>query len=148
MRCGVAIVLAIMSAMPAVAAPSTEDVLREFQFFGTWAVDCAKPPAPGNPHVSDTRASPGVIFEDHALGGSALNRYRIVGAERESATRLVLDVIFAPGKQYEERERLVLTVRDGTRRTMVNQAKDGPLRVNEGLVVGSGTRTPVLTKCD
>lgn len=148
MRCGIAVALAVMSAMPAAAAPSTEDVLREFQFFGTWAVDCAKPPAPANPHVNDTQVSPGVIFEDHVLGDNAMNRYRIVGAERESATRLVLDVIFSPGKQFEERERLVLTVRDGTRRTLVNQAKNGPLRVNDGVVVGTTTKTPVLTKCD
>jgi len=42
----------------------------------------------------------------------------------------------------------VLAVRDGTRRTMVNQAKNGPLHVSDGVVVGSGTKTPVLTKCD
>lgn len=149
MRWLVAVALTILGAIPAAATPATEDVLREFHMFGTWAVECGKPPSPANPHVDVSNPNPGLVFEDHHLAGEGpVNRYTIVGAERLSEVRLSLDVIFEPGKPNEERERLVLQVRDGTRRTLFNQAQDGQVRVKDGIVVGYGVKTPLLTKCD
>ena len=85
-----ATVLAVLAATPAAAAPSTDEVLREFQLFGTWAIDCAAPASPANPHVSDASMRAGLIFEDHDLGSGNINRYRIVAAERLSDARLAL----------------------------------------------------------
>jgi hypothetical protein len=143
-----ATVLAVLAATPAAAAPSTDEVLREFQLFGTWAVDCAAPASPANPHVSDASMRAGLILEDHDLGAGNINRYRIVTAERLSEARLALDVIFRPGDTGEERQKLELTVRNGTRRTMFNRPEDGPVRVRNGAVVGAGLKTPLLSKCE
>lgn len=145
---GMAIALIVLAAIPAAAA-STEDVLREFNLFGTWAVDCGKPPSGANPYVKVTNPSPGLAFEEHRLAEDGpVNRYSILGAERLSDTRVALEVIFQPGTESEERERLVLQVRDGTRRTVFNQAADGPVLVKDGAVVGHGMKTPLLRKCE
>jgi hypothetical protein len=148
MRTTAAMVLAVLAATPAAAAPSTDEVLREFQLFGTWAVDCAAPASPANPHVSDASMRAGLILEDHDLGAGNINRYRIVTAERLSDARLALDVIFRPGDTGAERQRLELTVRNGTRRTMFNRPEEGPVRVRNGTVVGAGLKTPLLSKCE
>jgi len=149
MRRGIAIALIVLGAIPAAATPSTEDVLREFQLFGTWAVDCGKPASAANPYVKVTNPSPGLVFEEHRLAEDGpVNRYSVLSAERLSATRVALAVIFQPGEEGEERERLVLQVRDGTRRTIFNQAQDGPVLVKNGAVVGHGMKTPLLNKCE
>ena len=44
-------------------------------------------------------------------------------------------MIFQPGTEVEERQKLVFRVRDNTRRTMFNQPADGPVRVKDGIVL-------------
>jgi hypothetical protein len=150
-----AIALMLVAAPPAAAAstgaeaPSTAEVFRAFGLFGNWAVDCARPAAPDNPHVSDAMPSPGVVIERHDLGpANVVNRYSVVSAEPLSKTQVSLQVIFRPGGEGQERQRLVLVVRDGTRRTMFNQVADGPVRVKDGVAVKFGLRTPLLRKCE
>ena len=59
-----------------------------------------------------------------------------------------MEVIFQPGTETEERQKLVFPVRDGTRRTLFNQPEDGPVRVKDGVALAHGTKTPVLKKCE
>jgi hypothetical protein len=128
--------------------PSTEAVFRQFALLGTWAVDCKRPAAPDNPHISDTVLSPGVVLERHDLGpDNEVNRYSVLSAEPLSKTQVALQVLFQPGGANEQRQRLVLVVRDGTRRTMFNQAVDGPVAVKDGVAVRFGLPTPLLRKC-
>jgi hypothetical protein len=149
MRRNAVIALLVLCASPAASAASTEEVLQEFQLFGTWAVDCGAPASPANPHVSDANPTPGLVLEDHDLGtGGDVNRYSILSAERLSNTRLAMDVIFRPGEPRAERQRLELVVHDGTRRTMFNQPEGKPVRVEDGAVVGFNLKTPLLRKCD
>ena len=150
MRLVAALVLAAaISAAATAAASSTEDLFVQFDLFGTWAIDCKQIAAPENPHVSITTPSPGLILEDHDLGeGSAVNRYSILSAEKLSANRLAVQVIFQPGKETEERQRLVWAVHDRTLRTLFNQPQDGPVRVKDGVAVAYGVATPLLQKCE
>jgi hypothetical protein len=132
------IALMLVAAWPTAAhagkPPSTEAVFRQFGLFGNWAVDCARPAAPDNLHVSDTMPSPGVVLERHDLGADrAVNRYRILSATRLSKTQVSLLVLLQPGNGGEERQRLVMMVRDGTRRTLFNRSVDGPVRVKDGV---------------
>jgi hypothetical protein len=131
------------------AKPTAAELFHEFGLLGTWAVDCRRPAAPDNPHVSDVAPSPDLVLERQDLGaGNAVNRYRVLAVKRLSATRLQLQVIFEPGSEGAERQRLVLVVRDGTRRTMFNQPEDGPVRVKDGVVLAFGVKTPLLRKCE
>ena len=129
-------------------APSAEDLFQQFGLFGTWAVDCKEDASPDNPRISITMPSPGVILEDHDLGReNAINRYSILSAEKISDTRIAVQVIFQPGKENEERQRLIWAVHDHTLRTIFNQPQDKPVRVKDGVAVGYGIKTPLLKKC-
>ena len=127
---------------------AVEDVFRAFDLFGNWAPDCDKEASPANPHVSITTPSAGLVLENNDVGpGFAANRYSVLVAKRLAADRLEVKVIFMPGAQGEQRQTLVLVVRNGTRRTMFNRVEGGPIRVRHGIAIASGARTPVLRKC-
>jgi len=144
------VAFAMLMALPAAlrAAP-VEDVFRDFDMFGTWAVDCAAPASGSNPHVVDVMQSPGVVTESHDLGPDfAGNRYSVVSAERMSREQMAIEVIFQPGAENEQRQKLILLIRKNTRRTMFNQPEGGEVRVKDGIAVGRGLRTAVLRKCE
>ncbi len=89
------------------------------------------------------------MLEDHDLGPDfAVNRYSVLSAERISASSMSVDVIFQPGTEVEERQKLVFSVRDNTRRTMFNQADGGTVRVKDGIALARGSKTPLLRKCE
>jgi hypothetical protein len=123
-------------------------LFQQFGLFGTWASDCDAAASPANPHVTINRPSPGLILEDHDLGADyALNRYSVLSAERLSDTRLSVEVLFHPGANDEERQKLIFVIRDQTRRTVFNQVEGGPVRVKDGIALSHGTPTPLLYKC-
>lgn len=145
-----AVFLFLATALPAAAdGPSPEQLFRQFDLFGTWASDCAAQASPANPHVLIHMLAPGVILEDHDLGPeNVVNRYSVLAAEKLSDTQLAVKVIFQPGREGEERQKLVWAVHDRTLRTMFNQPQDGPARVKDGVAVKFGVATPVLNKCE
>jgi hypothetical protein len=130
-------------------AASVEELFRQFNLFGIWATDCSRPPTPVNPHVSITMPSLGLVLEDHNLGPNyAVNRYSILSAEKLSTSNLSVSVIFQPGTEVEERQKLVFAVREKTRRTMFNQTDGGAVRVKGGIALARGSKTPLLHKCE
>lgn len=143
------IVLPAAIALSAAAQAAPVDVLfQQFSLFGIWATDCQQPASPANPHVSITTPSPGLVREDHDLGPNyAINRYSMLSAERLTAEQLSVEVIFQPGTETEERQKLVFLVRKDTRRTLFNQADNGTVRVKDGIMLAHGSKTPVLNKC-
>ncbi len=127
---------------------SVEELFTRFGLFGTWAAHCKGRATPVNPHVDIGNPSPGLVFEDHDLGGGyAVNRYSVVAAEALSPTRLAVEVVFQPGKPDEQRQWLIYEVRHDTRRTLFNRTDSGAVRVKDGIALARGTRTPVLRKC-
>ena len=130
-------------------AASVEELFQQFGLFGSWATECDKPATPNNPHVSITVPSAGLVLEDHNLGADfAVNRYSVLDAERVSPTSLSVNVIFQPGTEVEERQKLVFAVRGNTRRTLFNQTNGGAVRVKDGIALARGSKTPLLQKCD
>lgn len=150
MRLVAFLVLVASVALPNIAiAASVEQVFQEFGLFGNWASDCNSPATPTNPHVTITMPSAGLVLEDHNLGPDfAVNRYSVLSAEQLSQTSLSVQVIFQPGTEVEERQRLVFTVSNHTRRTMFNQSDGGAVRVKDGIAVARGSKTPMLRKCE
>jgi hypothetical protein len=136
--------------LAAAAAPATpEQVFRAFGLFGTWAVDCARPASPRNLYVSDFVDDAGAVVEEHHLGPDyVVNHYGVLSASRLSATELELEVVFQPGNEAAHRQRLVMRVANGRRRTLFNQPVDGKVLVKHGVVTSVGVRTPTLTKCE
>jgi hypothetical protein len=130
-------------------ASSVEDVFKKFGLFGTWAANCDGPATPGNPRVSISMPSAGLVLEDHNLGPDfAINRYSVLSAEQTSPTSVSVEVIFQPGTTVEERQKLVFAVRDNTRRTLFNQTDGGMVRVKDGIALARGSKTPLLRKCE
>ena len=128
---------------------SIEEVFQQFGLLGDWAADCKQPASPANPHVSITAPSPGLVLENHDLGPDyATNRYSVLSAERLSATQLAVEVIFQPGREGEERQKLIFLIHGHTRRTMINQPDGGAVRVKDGIALAHGTKTPLLRKCE
>jgi hypothetical protein len=150
----VAVLLVVVAtALPAVASsgegPPPEQLFRQFGLFGTWATDCGTVASPANPHVKISQPSPGLILEEHHIGADyAVNRYSVLSAERLSDTRLSVVVLFHPGAEDQERQKLIFLIRDRTRRTVFNQVDGGPVRVNDGIALAHGTKTPLLHKCE
>lgn len=140
----------VLVALPEMAtATSVEKVFQEFGLFGTWAIDCASPATPGNPHVSISTPSAGLVLEDHDLGPDfAVNRYSVLSAEPVSETSVSVQVIFQPGTEVEERQKLIFSVNNNTRRTIFNQNDAGAIRVKDGIAVARGSKTPLLRKCE
>ena len=147
----VALLIASSAAMPspAAAGPSVEQLFREFDLFGNWAIDCKRCPTGANPHVAITAPGSGEVLEEHDLGGEfAVNRYGILAASRLSGDRLSIEVMFQPGSADEQRQKLILLIRKGTRRTMFNQPEGGEVRVKGGVALAHDVKTPVLRKCE
>ncbi|HEY7229751.1 MAG TPA: hypothetical protein VH558_05210 [Pseudolabrys sp.] len=150
MRSGAIIGVAVLLVLPAIAlAASVEEVFQEFGLFGTWARDCSSPATPVNPHVSITIPSAGLVLEDHDLGPDfAVNRYSVLSAVPVSHSNVSVQVIFQPGTEVEERQKLVFSVNNNTRRTLFNQSDAGAIRVKDGIAVARGSKTPLLRKCE
>jgi hypothetical protein len=151
MRIAAVMVLAFATAMPSATAKaaSVDELFQQFGLFGTWAADCEEAASPANPHVNITTPSAGLVLESHDIGSLyAINRYSMVSAERISTEQLSVTVIFQPGTETGERQKLVFRVRARTRRTMFNQPDGGEVRVKDGVVLSQGVKTPVLRKCD
>jgi hypothetical protein len=150
MRLVAVIGVAVLVALPEIAnAASVEEVFQEFGLLGTWAADCSSPATPRNPHVSITVPSAGLVLEDHDLGPEfAVNRYSVLSAEPVSQTSVSVQVIFQPGTTVEERQKLVFSVNNKTRRTIFNQSDAGAIRVKDGVAIERGSKTPLLQKCD
>jgi hypothetical protein len=146
----VAVVAFLLSmTLAAVAEPPTAaEVFRQFGLFGTWAVDCGRPASPENPYVSDILQGAGAVVEEHHLGPNyAVNRYSILSAARLSAKQVALEVIFQPGSEAAQRQKLIMRVSDGQRRTLFNQPQGGAVRVKDGVALPAGVKTPTLRKC-
>jgi hypothetical protein len=148
MRFVVVLFVGLLLANSAAADPSVEDVFRSFDLIGDWAMHCKQPASPDNPHVAISSPSPGQVLEEHTLGDEyAINRYSVLSAAKLSSERLSVEVIFGPGTENEQRQKLILRIRKGTRRTMFNQPEDGEVRVKDGIALSRHTRTPLLRKC-
>ncbi len=149
MRIVAVIVFTFATLMSAAKAASVDELFRAFGLYGTWASDCSLPAAPANPHVRISMPTPGIVLEQHDLGPQySLNKYSVLAAEKMSATELAVDVIFQPGAENQEREKLVFQVRDGTRRTMFNQPEGKEVLVKGGIALARGNKTPMLKKCE
>jgi hypothetical protein len=124
------------------------DLFRDLGLFGTFAADCGRPAAPNNPHVSVTQESPDLVIETHFVGDQyAANHYSVRSARRLGSDRLEIKVVFVPGMQAEQLQTLEIVFGKGTRRTIFNRVDDGEIRVERGIAVANGSKTPLLKKC-
>ncbi len=136
------------AAPAATTKPAIAAVLKDFGLFGAWAVKCAAPATPANPHVSIVETGPDTVVERHDLGPEyETNSYHVIAAAPLSKTRVSVDVVFKPGTERQEQQRLIFRVEHDTRRTLYNRIDNGAVVVKDGVVVGRGVHTPLLHRC-
>ncbi|HEY5009498.1 MAG TPA: hypothetical protein VII42_15975 [Caulobacteraceae bacterium] len=79
----------------AAQANPTQDAATRFGLPGTWALNCAKPPAPDNEYAHWTLAPGGKISQAYDDGPTDLkNRYRWDTARLLGSDTIVLDGVF------------------------------------------------------
>lgn len=143
------VLAALASPAHSPAATEVSALFKDYGLFGTWAVDCKADASPENPHVTVSESEPGTVLERHDLGSRyAANTYRMVEAHRVSDTRIAVEAVFQPETEAEQKQDLVFSVHDRTRRTIVMQVAGGAVRVKNGVVVDYGVKTPSLMKCE
>jgi hypothetical protein len=133
---------------PAVAGPDS-DAVRKFGLFGTWAIDCSKPPSDANTYEeylpsqtgyptrkwyrkTGDRYAPAQSFE--------MRNVRIVGPDRLA----YLDVRKANGDLTNI---VVAKVGDRQRSHESVDSKDGKVYIKDGKLVASGRPTELFQKC-
>jgi len=145
---GVHTAAATEAAPAATTKPAVAAVLKDFGLFGAWAVNCAAPATPANPHVSIFEMQPDTVVERHDLGPEyETNSYRVIAAEALSKTRVSVDVVFKPGADGQQQQRLIFRVEHDTRRTLFNRIENGAVVVKDGAVIGRSAKTPLLHRC-
>ena len=133
---------------PAVAGPDS-DILRKFGLFGTWAVDCSKPPSDVNSYEEYTPSKAGHPTrtwyrkkgDRYASAQSfEMRNIRIVGSGRLA----YLDVRKADG----DLTNIVVAMVDNRQRSHeAVDPRDGKVYIKDGKLVGTGKPTELFQKC-
>jgi len=148
--CAAIVLIAMLSAPASARKPSVAELFNEFGLFGVWAINCEGEPAIDNPRATLLRPPPsGPVIENDDTGpGTYVNHYTIVAARRLGEDTLSVKVIYRTGARHQQLQDQVWRVRDNEWRTLFNKPKGEPARVKDGIVVGSGSETPVLHRCE
>jgi hypothetical protein len=129
----------------AVNAATLRQKLENFDFFGTWAAACDRPPSGANTVRKVFLASDGRVEFTESFGkGYEPNMYEVFDAAVPDQNTIVLNIEL----NGLTRQKLTMARRNGELRTMSNQAVDsGSYIVKDGLVTGTGLPTPSLSHC-
>jgi hypothetical protein len=130
----------------AAASPtSIRQTLEGFDFFGTWAVSCERPPAPDNVIRTVYVTTNGQIEFSETFGEDyEPNIYGVLAADTYPHDTIVLRVDL----NGEIRQRLTMRRKDGRIRTVTNQnLEDGSFVVRNEAVAKTGQATPWLSHC-
>ena len=133
---------------PAIAGPDS-DIVRKFGLFGTWAVDCSKPPSNDNTYEEYTPSATGYPTrtwyrkkgDRYASAQSfEMRNVRIVGSDRLA----YLDVRKADGDLTNI---VVAKVGNRHRSHEAVDPKDGKVYIKDGKLVASAKPTELFQKC-
>jgi hypothetical protein len=135
-------------AKPAVAGPDS-DTVGKFGLFGTWAVDCSKPPSDVNTYEEYTPSQTG--YPTRTWYRKPGDRYAPVRSFEMRNVRLV-----APGrlayldvrKTDGDLTNVVVAMVEGRHRSHeAVDPKDGKVYIKDGKLVASGKPTELFQKC-
>lgn len=137
--------LALLSAASAVAGRDDDAVIK-FGLLGTWAVDCAKPPSPDNPHTSIAASWAGHPRQTTDIGTGYTQPVELRNVRIIATDRLALLVVYVG--LAEEPSFQVILARVGARfRSHESVRRDGVALIREGRFVDTGDPTPLFERC-
>ena len=137
--------VAVLLALVATARPSSADLLdiiRDWNLLGTFAVNCAKPPAPDNAYASYVQRD-AAMFLDRDVGSNQ-DSLAIVDASvlADDTVAIVIDF----GKTGP-RTNILAKDADGRIRAMANHDAKGRFSVRDGVVLSLKRPTPWQERC-
>ncbi len=135
-------------AMPAVAGPDS-DTVGKFGLFGTWAVDCSKPPSDDNTYEEYTPSQTGyptrTWYRKPGDRYAPARSFEMRNVRITAPSRLAyLDVRKADGDLTNV---VVAMVDDRHRSHEAVDPKDGKVYIKDGKLVASGKATELFQKC-
>jgi hypothetical protein len=132
---------------PAVAGPDS-DAVRKFGLFGTWAIDCSKPPSDANTYEeylpSQTGYPTRIWYRRQADRLRPAQSFEMRDVRIVSGRLAYLDVRKSDGDQT----RVAIAMVGGRQRSHeAVDPKDGKVYIKDGKLLASGRPTELFQKC-
>jgi hypothetical protein len=133
---------------PAVAGPDT-DAVRKFGLFGTWAVDCSKPPSADNTYEAYTPSETG--YPTRTWYRKEADRYAPAQSFEMRNVRIValgrLAYVDVRKTDGEVTNVVVAMVGNRQRSHEAVDPKDGKVYIKNGRLIATGKPTELFQKC-
>lgn len=136
---------AMFLALIAMAAPASADVLdvvRDWNLLGTWAMNCAKPPAPANAYASYVQRDT-AVFLDRDVGS---NQDSLAIVDASALPDGTISIVIDFGKTGT-RTNVLAKDGDDRIRAMANHDSKGQFSVRNGVVLALKRPTPWQERC-
>jgi hypothetical protein len=139
---GVGVLSAALSS-PAAASASATNIFQKHGLFGTWAVDCARPPNITNPHVIYRLIEGNLVQRQTSVAaGEILDLSTIDTAAEASPTELVISWRTDKGGITNR-----ILLGDGWMQVLDSTRSNGEKLVVKGRQVSEGTEAPRFARC-
>lgn len=137
--------VAMLLALIATAAPSSAgviDAVRDWNLLGTWAANCAKPPAPDNAYASYVQRN-NAVFLDRDVGSNQDSLAIVEASTRPDGT---ISIVIDFGKSGTRTNVLTKDGEDRIR-AIANHNSRGQFSVRNGIVLALKRPTPWQERC-
>jgi uncharacterized caspase-like protein len=128
---------------PTPAPTGARLIFEKYALFGSFAVDCARPPAPDNLHYINRLLADGTIEREQLSGQTTRDWVAFL----DHATELKPNEIILSGKRDGKPTDGVWRI-DGKRMLQLEVNFDGKKFVSNGRLLQGGREMPWLTRCD
>lgn len=130
-------------ALPAAATASATDIFQKHGLFGTWAVDCARPPSVTNPHVTYRLVDGDRVQRQVSIeAGTIVDLSTIDSAAEGGPAELIVSWQTAEGGITNR-----ILLRDGRMQVLDSTRSDGQKLVVSGRRTRDNTEAPRFERC-
>ena len=137
--------MTVLLALVATTGPLSADpldIVRDWNLLGTFAVNCAKPPAPDNAYASYVQRD-AAVFLDRDVGS---NQDSLVIVDAAALPGGTISIVIDFGKTGKRTNTLAKDA-DGRIRAMANHDAKGRFSVRDGVVLSLKRPTPWQERC-
>jgi hypothetical protein len=132
-----------VAALPVAAAASAADIFHKHGLFGTWAVDCARPPSIANPHVVYRLIDGNRVQRQTSVeAGRILDLSTIETAAEAGASELIISWQTGEGGITNK-----IRLGDGWMQVVESTRSNGQRLVVNGRRVRDNSEAPRFTRC-
>lgn len=129
-------------ALTAPCAADVVDVVRDWNLFGTWAANCARPPTPDNAYATYAQRND-AVFLDRDVGSNQDSLAIVEASARPDGT---ISIVIDFGKAGT-RTNVLAKDGDDRIRAMANHDSKGQFSVRNGVMLALKRPTPWQERC-